>query len=85
MISENDNFVIAESDTREACGLIALLGWDFYDGLCELDKATNETLTEYIRILSKEEDGEPDWVKSNSIAGIQKANSILKKRNKENK
>ena len=85
MISENDNFVVAENDTREACGLIALLGWDFYDGLCELDNATDDTLSEYIRILSKEEENEPDWVKTNSIAGIQKANSILEKRNKENK
>ena len=84
MILENDNFVIAESDTREAFGLIALLGWDFLEGLAELDKATNETLSEYIRILSVEEENEPEWVRSNSIAGIRKANIILEKRNKEN-
>jgi hypothetical protein len=68
-----------------AFGLIALLGWDFLEGLAELDKATNETLSEYIRILSVEEKNEPEWVKSNSIAGIRKANAILEKRNKENK
>jgi hypothetical protein len=77
--------MILENDTREAFGLIALLGWDFLEGLAELDKATNETLSEYIRILSVEEKNEPEWVKSNSIAGIRKANAILEKRNKENK
>ena len=80
MIDKNDNLVITERDTREACGLVALLGWDSYEGLVELDKATNETLFEYIRILSKEEENEPEWVKSNSIAGIRKAKLILEKR-----
>lgn len=72
--------MISENDTREAFGLIALLGWDSCQGLAELDKATNETLSEYIRILSKEEENEPEWIKVNSAAGIQKANSILEKR-----
>lgn len=36
---------------RTACGLVALLGWDWWDGLNSLKEEPDEVLVEYIRIL----------------------------------
>lgn len=66
---------------RRASSLVALLGWDWWDGLTALDNESDEVLIAYLDIMmAPETPEEPDWMKAFTRHGIRWANSVLRER-----
>ncbi len=74
----NDGF--GDTPIDRAKGLVALLGWDWGDGIDALEKEDDATLREYISILEVETPNEPERVRLLSELGSRIAKDILRER-----
>src|ERR1700722_1997095 len=75
---------IPMSPFQEACGLVASLGWDWYDALDELEDASDAVLYEFLKILNgPPSDKETERHRLLSRVGTRHALFVLHERAKE--